>query len=246
MSHQKFTLILQSRELITPRVMKFGFVRSDGEPFEYIPGQFLTLHLPWEDMVLRRSYSVATIPNGAAGMREIEIAVTAVEDGRATGVLFNLCPGERVEATGPFGRFVLRDDPPSRYLLIGTGTGVSPYRAMLPALRERLREDGFEAQLMLGVRSPEELLFGADFETFADAVEGFRFLPSFSRHQPQADAAGVHGYVQHRLAEIALDPAHDIVYLCGNPIMIDEAVAHLKAAGFTNPGIRREKYVSSN
>ncbi len=246
MSHQKFTLILQSRELITPRVMKFGFARSDGKPFEYIPGQFLTLHLPWEDMVLRRSYSIASISNGAPSMREIEIAVTAVDGGRATGVLFDLRFGERVEATGPFGRFVLRDDPPSRYLLVATGTGVSPYRAMLPALSERLRGGGFEAHLMLGVRSPEELLFGADFEAFADAVEHFRFRPSFSRHRPGADEAGVHGYVQHRLGELALDPARDIVYLCGNPNMIDEAVAHLKAQGFTNPGIRREKYVSSN
>lgn len=246
MSHQKFTLILQSRELITPRVMKFGFVRSDGEPFEYIPGQFLTLHLPWEGVVLRRSYSVASIPNGAAAANEIEIAVTAIEGGRATGVLFNLRPGERVEATGPFGRFILRDDPPSRYILVATGTGVSPYRAMLPTLRERLCGCGFEARLMLGVRNPDELLFASDFEAFAGAVEGFRFQPSFSRYLPEERETGAHGYVQHRLEEIALDPGRDIVYLCGNPTMIDEAVAYLKARGFANPGIRREKYVSSN
>lgn len=245
MSHEKFTLILQSRELITPRVMKFGFVRSDGKPFEYIPGQFLTLHLPWEDVVLRRSYSVASIPNGAA-VPEVEIAVTEIEDGRATEVLFDMRPGEVVEATGPFGRFVLREDPPSRYLLLATGTGASPYRAMLPALRERLCGAGFEAWLMLGVRSPEELLFGADFEAFAEAVGRFRFQPSYSRYRPEATEAGVHGYVQHRLGGIALDSGRDIVYLCGNPVMVDEAVAQLKARGFTNPRIRREKYVSSN
>jgi len=243
MSHQKFNLILRSRELITPRVMKFTFVREDGEPFGYIPGQFITLHLPWDDMILRRSYSIATIPEERGRAREIEIAVTEVADGRATGVLFGLRPGARVEATGPFGRFVLRDDEPARYLLVATGTGASPYRAMLPDLRRRLARGGHEARLMLGVRSPEELLFGADFERAAEEIPGFRFVPSYSRH---AGGCAHSGYVQDQLAELDLQPARDIVYLCGNPDMIDAAVTRLKNAGFTNPRIRREKYVSSN
>jgi len=243
MSHQKFNLILRSRELITPRVMKFTFVREDGEALRYVPGQFITLHLPWDEMILRRSYSIATIPADDAGAQAIEIAVTEVADGRATGVLFDLRPGARVEATGPFGRFVLREDEPARYLLVATGTGVSPYRAMLPELRRRVQEEGFEARLMLGVRGPDELLFGSDFERAAEEAAQFDFTPSYSRR----DGEQVHrGYVQDQLKGLELDPERDIVYLCGNPDMIDTAVAHLKEIGFTNRRIRREKYVSSN
>lgn len=244
MSHQKFTLILSAGERITPRVMRLAFRREGGEAFDYVPGQFVTLHLPWRDMVLRRSYSIASIP-GEVDACELEIAATLVEGGRASGVLADLRPGERVEATGPFGRFVLREDPPTRYLLVATGTGVSPYRAMLPALRERLAQPGFEALLMLGVRGPDELLFGEDFRRFERANPGFRFLPSYSRRQVPAGNVH-HGYVQQRLAATPLDPMRDIVYLCGNPDMIDEAVGFLKESGFSNPRIRREKYVSSN
>lgn len=242
MSHQKFNLILNSREFITPRVMKFSLAREDGASFEYTPGQFITLHLPWEDMVLRRSYSIATPALQAGSADEIDIAVTTVESGRATGVLSALKPGDRIESTGPFGRFVLRDDPPVRYVLVATGTGVSPYRAMLPELGRRLAEPGNSACLMLGVRNRDELLFGTDFEAFAEQQADFEFAPAFSRDPD----AGRHGYVQQYLARMALDPERDIVYLCGNPDMIDEAVAHLKASGFGNPRIRREKYVSSN
>lgn len=245
MSHEKFNLILQSRERVTPRVMRFAFMREDGEPFTYVPGQFLTLHIPYEDMVLRRSYSIATIP-GEGDERSVEIAATEVPDGRATGILFNLHPGERLSATGPFGRFVPRDDPPARYLLLATGTGVSPYRAMLTTLRQRLAGSGFEARLVLGVRGPDELLFGSDFETLSREADDFAFEPVYSRHHPGDEEAGTHGYVQHRLEQLKLDPERDIVYLCGNPVMIDESVALLKARGFTNRGIRREKYVSSN
>jgi len=71
MSHQKFNLIMGAREYITPRVMKFSLAREDGTEFEYTPGQFITLHLPWQDMVLRRSYSIATPVQQAGKSGEI-------------------------------------------------------------------------------------------------------------------------------------------------------------------------------
>src|SRR5699024_908099 len=147
--------------------------------------------IPWEDMVLRRSYSIATIP-GESDNRLVEIAATEVPGGRATGILFGLRPGDRLTATGPFGRFVPRDDPPARYILLATGTGVSPYRAMLPTLRERLAGDGFEARVVLGVRRPEELLFGHDFEMLAGEADDFEFEPVFSRYEPGDGEAGAH------------------------------------------------------
>jgi len=244
MSHEKFNFVLRESQMITPRVLQMNLRRADGQPFSYIPGQFITLHLPHESMELRRSYSVATIP-GSGG--DVEIAVTQVEGGRATGILFGLQPGQEVSATGPFGRFVLREDPPSRYLLIATGTGVSPYRAMLPQLKALIAAKQHTAVVMLGVRGPDELLFGGDFIEFAKENPGFEFVANFSRRV--SDPPRGHerkGYVQDHLMELKPDPKKDIVYLCGNPDMIDTSVEHLKALGFDNTNLRREKYVSSN
>lgn len=244
MSHEKFKFVLQSSRMVTPRVRQLSFKRADGAPLPYVPGQFITLHMPWQDMELRRSYSIATIPGSAD---EIQIAATHVEDGRATRMLFEMLPGAEVNATGPFGRFVLRDDPPARYLLIATGTGVSPYRAMLPQLRERLDGKNFEATLMLGVRNPDELLFGQDFLAMTRDNPAFQFIASYSRmlsDPPQSHERK--GYVQDHLMELNPDPKRDIAYLCGNPDMIDNAVERLKAIGFDNHNLRREKYVSSN
>ena len=120
---------------------------------------------------------------------------------------------------------MLRDDPPARYLLIATGTGVSPYRAMLPQLRTLLDGENYQATLMLGVRSPEELLFGEDFLALARENSAFQFITSYSRmlsNPPKPHERK--GYVQDHLMELNPDPAHDIVYLCGNPDMIDSAV----------------------
>src|SRR5271169_5646675 len=111
MSHERFNFVLRESRMITPRVMQLSLYREDGQPFAYVPGQFITLHMPWQDMELRRSYSVATIP-GESG--DVQIAATHVDGGRATGMLFGMQPGARVAATGPFGRFVLREDPSAR------------------------------------------------------------------------------------------------------------------------------------
>ncbi|MGB9429766.1 MAG: FAD-binding oxidoreductase [Gammaproteobacteria bacterium] len=244
MSHDRFNFVLQSSRMITPRVRRLDFRREDGGPFNYVPGQFITLHLPWQDMELRRSYSVATIPGSAD---EVQIAVTYVEGGRATKLLYDMSPGARVEATGPFGRFVLRDDPPGRYLLVATGTGVSPFRAMLPQLRARLDGKSHAAVLLLGVRGPDELLFGDDMLQFACDNPAFQFVASYSRRLSAPPSTHERkGYVQEHLMELNPDPQRDIVYLCGNPDMIDTAVERLKALGFDNHNLRREKYVSSN
>jgi NAD(P)H-flavin reductase len=100
---------------------------------------------------------------------------------------------------------------------------------------------------MLGVRGPDELLFGGDFVGFARENHGFQFVANYSRRvsDPPRDHERK-GYVQDHLMELKPDPKKDIVYLCGNPDMIDTSVERLKALGFDNTNLRREKYVSSN
>jgi NAD(P)H-flavin reductase len=118
---------------------------------------------------------------------------------------------------------------------------------MLPQLQALIAEKKHTAVVMLGVRGPDECLFGGDFVEFAKENPGFEFVASYSRRV--SDPAQSHerkGYVQEHLMEIQPDPKKDIVYLCGNPDMIDTAVERLKAIGFDNTNLRREKYVSSN
>jgi ferredoxin-NADP reductase len=235
--------------MLAPSVRHFVFVRDDGEPLDFIPGQFLQVHFHYPDgKPTKRSYSIATV-HGEAPQTSmpIEIAVSYVEGGAATALFENLREDERIEASGPYGRFCLMpNDANRRYLLVGTGTGITPYRAMLPELGRRIRERGIEVVLLFGARSPAELLYGDEFAAFAAATPGFRFVPCYSREMPAATRADDRrGYVQEVLAEFAPSAEHDIAYLCGNPNMVDAAFESLKDAGLPVPHIRREKYVSS-
>jgi ferredoxin-NADP reductase len=245
----QFPLKLTGRRMLAPGIAHLSFVRGDGQPLDYIPGQFIQVHFQYADGTqTRRSYSLATVHDHALGAGEaVEIAVSYVPGGAATALFEGLALGDEIQASGPFGRFCLMPgDANRRYLLIATGTGVTPYRAMLPLLEKAIAERGIEVVLLFGARTPQELLYGDEFRAFADAHPAFRFVPCFSRELPADPHPDVrHGYVQQFLAEFAPDPDTDIAYLCGNPNMVDACFEALKAAGLPVPQIRREKYVSS-
>ncbi|QDW66760.1 ferredoxin--NADP reductase [Luteimonas granuli] len=248
-----FPLKLVSRRMLAPTVAHLAFTRDDGLPLDYVPGQFLQVHFTYADGApAKRSYSLATIHDHAMGAGElVEIAVSYVPGGAATALFEGLEIGDMVQASGPFGRFCLQPgDDNGRYLLIGTGTGVTPYRAMLPLLERAIAERGAEVVLLFGARTPAELLYGDEFRAFARAHPGFRFVPCFSRELPEPGSAHDHpdvrhGYVQQFLAEFAPSADGDIAYLCGNPDMVDACFEALKGHGLPIPRIRREKYVSS-
>ena len=239
--------------MLAPSVAHLTFARDDGKPLDFIPGQFIQVHFHYADGTpTKRSYSLATVHDHALGPGDaVEIAVSYVPGGAATALFEGLDEGGTVQASGPFGRFCLAPtDANRRYLLIGTGTGVTPYRAMLPLLARAIAERGVEVVLLFGARTPAELLYGDEFRAFADAHPGFRFVPCFSRELPAAGSAHAHAYVRHGYVQQFLpgfspDPDGDIAYLCGNPNMVDACFEALKEAGLAVPRIRREKYVSS-
>ncbi len=235
--------------MLAPSVGHYVFARDDGQPLDFIPGQFIQVHFSYADgTATKRSYSLATLHDHALAAGEtVEIAVSYVAGGAATALFETLEAGAHIDASGPYGRFCLMPgDANQRYLFIGTGTGVTPYRAMLPQIGKLIAERGIEVVLLFGARSPEELLYGDALRAFAAAHAQIRFVPCFSRQLPDNPHPDVrHGYVQQFLAEFSPNPATDIAYLCGNPNMVDACFEQLKADGLPIPQIRREKYVSS-
>ncbi len=235
--------------MLAPAVRHMVFERANGAPFAFVPGQFIQVHFAYADgKPTKRSYSVGTVGGGdATPVAQLEIAVSYVEGGAATALLGNLEVGGSVEASGPYGRFCLMEaDTNRRYVLVATGTGITPYRAMLPLIERLVRTRGCTFALVQGARNEADLLYGEEFEAFAAATPGFTYHPCFSRagrDVPRGNDRA--GRVQVAIDALAPDAAGDIFYLCGNPDMVDETFALLKDCGLPVPHIRREKYVSS-
>jgi ferredoxin-NADP reductase len=240
-----FKLELVNTQMISPSVRHMIFKRVDTQPFHFIPGQFITLHFYMDGVLYNRSYSIATIPHQPSEM--IEIAVSPFVGGPGTKFLFNMQPGDEVDTTGPFGRLVLRDDEhPKRFVLVATGTGVTPYRSMLPALLQRLQaEEDLQVTILMGVQKHADLLYAEDFLAYAAQHPRLEFHAFYSREAPETIRNHEHtGYVQTAFEWLNMNPTEDIVYLCGNPNMIDQSFAFLMEKGFETKHVRREKYIS--
>ena len=242
----RFELELTDSKALNDNTVHMNFRIISPEQYEFQAGQFLRLHFEQDGQEVFRSYSIGTIfPEEHCVLEDISMAVSWVEGGLATGVLSALQKGETVPASGPFGRFCLPDENPfKRYFLIATGTGVTPYRAMLNELELRLQA-GAEVYVIMGAQRADGLLYEQDFLKMAEKHPGFKYIGCLSREQrEQPMDHDQSGYVQYYLEQMDFDEETDIAYLCGNPDMIDEAFALLKEKGLPVAQIRREKYIS--
>ena len=259
---KNFELSLTNTYLLNPRTRHLEFKIINNYHLKFKPGQFVTLNFEKNSEIVRRNFSIANTPKYTADTLSIEIAATFVPNGIASTALWNMKIGDHIQANGPFGIFVLKPEDlttTKRYILVATGTGVTPYRSMIDSLQQLLELPDLTVILILGVRNSSELLYGNEFINFAEQQPKFKFIACYSREEltnlkSQASskervASGevyeYNGYAQKKLTQLNINPEHDLVYLCGNPNMIDESLTTLENLGLPRNKIRREKYISS-
>ena len=206
--------LVRARKL-TPAVRELVFERADGTPFDFAAGQWVSLVLPSKDGEMRRSYSIASAPDGTP---RFEIAVTHVEGGPGSTFLHELAPGELVRMIGPQGFFTHTPGGPS--LFIGTGTGVTPLRSMLR--NEVDRGSPQPLWLLLGVRRQEDLLYKDELEALARHPN---VRVEFTLSRPDETWKGRTGYVQTHVKELwsELEKAGGSTphaYICGLQRMV--------------------------
>ncbi|HVT62823.1 MAG TPA: ferredoxin--NADP reductase [Legionellaceae bacterium] len=235
---------LESTKMLSPKAKHFVLTHTSETIFDYLPGQFITVHFEHQGKMIRRSYSIANAPKKD---NRLEFAATYVEAGPGSEYLFNLKVGDHIQITGPFGRLTLKEECPKRYILVATSTGVTPYRSMIPDLQQRLESNPELSIVILeGVQTHQDLLYEQDFLNWAQQNPRVLFRAFLSRENKSAESSHLcHGYVQHGFANLNLNAQQDHVFLCGNPAMIDEAFQMLKEQGFSTQQIVREKYISS-
>ena len=232
-----FDVRLDRAFLIAPAVRHLVLSRSDGEPFEFAPGQWVNLILPRPDgEEIKRSYSIASRP---AGSPSFELAVTRVIGGPGSEVLHTLQEGASLRAIGPHGLFTREAEDPAPSLFVATGTGVAPFRSMIDAALAA----GSKAPLWLlfGCRHEEDILYRDEFETMARELPNVRYEVTLSR--PGTGWTGRSGYVQAHVPEMlaalaaATTGAAPHVYACG----LDRMVSSVKDLCRTQLGVDRKR-----
>lgn len=223
-------------------VLDFGSL-----PFPVLEGQSLGVIAPGTDDAGRphyaRQYSIASPRDGErAGYNNLSITVKRVTvdhagqptRGVCSNYLCDLKKGDSVQVIGPFGQtFLMPNQPRANLLMICTGTGSAPMRAMTER-RRRLRGTGEDGRLMLffGARTPQELpYFGPLMNLAADFID---VNLAFSR-VPGEPRRYVQDLMAQRSADIGalLGEDETYIYVCGLKGMEDGVLEALAAAAQT-------------
>lgn len=234
----RFQVALVSARAISPSVRSLVFRRTDGAPMEFRPGQWVNLFGPSGDPEDKRSYSIASAPDGTPAF---EIVVTRVEGGRFSNLLHGLDEGDELACVGPQGLFTREADDARPAVFVGTGTGVAPLRSMIEAgVTAGTR---CERSLLFGVRTEADVFFGDDMQRWSERA-GVRSIVTLSR--PSDDWTGARGYVQTHL-EQAIDragPRAEVqVYVCGLTRMVEEVKALARGPlGLPRRSVHVERY----
>jgi benzoyl-CoA 2,3-dioxygenase component A len=220
-------------------VLDFGSM-----PFPVLEGQSIAIVPPGVDANGRahhpRQYSIASPRNGERpGYNNLSLTIKRVlEDhqgkpvrGVGSNYMCDLQVGDKVEVIGPFGTsFLMPNHPRSNIVMICTGTGSAPMRAMTE-WRRRLRSSGkFEGgklMLFFGARTKEELPYFGPLQTLPKDFIDTHFAFSRAPGQPKT-------YVQDLLRQRATDlapllaDANTFFYVCGLKAMEEGVVLALR------------------
>ena len=236
---------LVRREDATDSLASF-WVRFDGEPTPFEPGQYMTIGVMVDGRIVQRPYSVAS-PPAVIGTEGYEFYIRLVEGGQFTTLLWELPLGQAMRMIGPKGKFTLVEDDDRTHIFISSGTGNAPFVSMM---RQLLFEGRPRKVVFLnGVSHAHELGYRTLLEDW-ERGGGYpvRYMPTVSRPADprNADWTGRTGRVETILGpvldELGLTPADSIAYLCGNPDMILAAEETMLARGYPEEQVHKELY----
>jgi ferredoxin--NADP+ reductase len=226
--------------------LAYVWVRFDGEPTPFEPGQYMTIGIMADGKLIQRPYSVASAPRDA-GSEGYEFYVRLVQGGTFTPLLWQLPVGHGMRMIGPKGKFLLRPDGDRTHVFISSGTGNAPFVSMM---RQTLADRAPRRTVFLnGVSHAHELGYREIVEDWERSGEyPVTYVPTVSRPNDPLNAAwtGRTGRVETILGpvldELGLTPADSIAYICGNPDMILSAEETLIARGYPEEQVHKELY----
>ncbi|MGO3127541.1 MAG: 2Fe-2S iron-sulfur cluster-binding protein [Luteimonas sp.] len=187
---------------------------------------------------VRRAYSLSLPPAGDDGRLRLLVrfspgsrAGRRQPPGRGSSWLYTLQPGDRLDYSGPFGDFALRQGGREK-VFIGGGAGMAPLRSMIHALLDG--GAGERIHFWYGARDLREAPYAEEMQALAKAHANFSWHLVFSDPAPGTDAP-LHGLV-HEVAAQRLLAGHAALhdcdfYLCGPPAMLAATRRLLKRLG---------------
>ncbi len=171
----------------------------------------------------RRSYSMANAPHTLeAGAPKVELHIRHMPGGKFTDPVFTTMKEKDIlRAEGPYGSFFLREDSDKPMVLLASGTGFAPIKALI----EHMQHQGITrpATLYWGGRRPSDLYMNDWIEAQLARMPQLRYVPVISNATAEDAWTGRTGFVHQAVLQDHPDLSGFQVYACGAPIVVDSA-----------------------
>jgi len=198
---------------------RYGLFELESHVKEATTRAYSMASYPEEKDVIILNVRVATPPPDKYGK---------VPPGIMSSYIFNLKPGDRIVASGPYGEFLARDTD-NEMVFIGGGAGMAPMRSHIYDQLKRLHSKR-RISFWYGARSLREAFYIEEFDRLAAEHENFSWHLALSEPLQEDNWTGPVGFIHEVLYEHYLKdhpaPEDCEYYLCGPPLMI-AAVTHL-------------------
>jgi propane monooxygenase reductase component len=206
----------------------------------FFPGQYVDLAIPGTDEV--RSFSMANTSSKESG--QLEFVIKVYPDGLFSGFLADrLQVGDRLDLTGPFGVFTLREGYDSDLIFVGGGAGMAPILSLLRSMAEKGIER--QATFYYGARTRKDLCFEAELRELESRLPGFRYVPALSEPAADDDWDGEVGLITDVVKRRVSDLKGSHAYVCGPPPMVEAAMPLLGTLGVQDKRIYYDKFTTT-
>jgi len=203
------------------------------ERLQFLAGQYIDILL--KDGA-RRAYSLANAPHDDSFL---QLHIRRVPGGSFSDLVFTQMHEKALlRFEGPLGTFFLREDSDKPILLLASGTGFAPVKAIL--------EHAFHH----GIKRPITLYWGAHNlahlymldlpKKWEQEHANFKFVPVLSEPAPEDHWQGRTGFLHQTVMEDFADLSAYQVYACGSPVMVEAAHQALT----TERGLPNEEFYS--
>ncbi|WBS04287.1 CDP-6-deoxy-delta-3,4-glucoseen reductase [Pseudoduganella sp. SL102] len=202
-------------EKVAPDVIVMTLQLPANEVLEYRAGQYIEFLLRDGK---RRSYSMASAP----GAGPITLHIRHMPGGLFTDQVFSTMKERDIlRFEGPLGTFFVREDSDKPMVLLASGTGFAPIKAIV----EQMQASGSQRKMVLywGGRRPRDLYMHALCEQWARELPNFSYVPVVSDALDEDGWTGRTGYVHQAAVADLPDLSGWQVYACGAPIVVESA-----------------------
>ena len=178
----------------------------------------------------RRSYSMANAPHLAGGQPtatppvgpSVELHIRHMPGGKFTDHVFSAMKEKEIlRIEGPYGSFFLREDSDKPMVLLASGTGFAPIKAVIEHMQ--LKNIARPTTVYWGGRRPSDLYMDDWMREQLPSMPQLRYVPVVSNALPEDNWTGRTGFVHQAVLDDFPDLSGHQVYACGAPIVVDSA-----------------------